>query len=518
MPRDAAVEGAVPLVAAQTLQALTVGRILTLSAHHVELVHEALLDHWPRLRSWLDERSAVAELVEWLGTAARSWEYGGRADSDLARGPRLQAALDWQAGSTDDVAPLEHEFMTRSDMAAQGELVAARERADREARGRRRLRYVVAMLALVSVVAGLGVVVAMRARSAEQAAAVSADARRVAALSLTAPDLRTSLLLAAAAYRLQPSDDTRGALLSALQRGGTALWQIRMPGRAEFAGADSANRELWTMDPIRTVYRYDLSTRRIVASFPARADEIAALSPDGRQLVVVGRSYYFDNSGDGRISVLDARDGATVGVLPVRTATGGAAPEEAVFTADGRWLAVVQGDASGAASSTVAVFDASDYRLAPRLWHLNAPVRRLAAGREVLAAVTAIGTVEVVAASDFAATGWAPRPELAQPDPAAAAFWFAMSPDAQQIALTAPGDPAQLYLLDARRLTSSLRPLPRLGGSVASLKFSPTWAAARGVRDRRCGHGLSLLRRCRGATAAGGGAGPGDQSRVVGHR
>jgi DNA-binding SARP family transcriptional activator/WD40 repeat protein len=476
LPRDSVVDGPAPLVATTTLQALTNGRILTLSAHHVELVHEALLDHWPRLRTWLDERSAVAELADWLGSAARSWESGGREKSDLVRGPRLQAALDWQAANVDDVAPLEHEFIARSDLAAQGELAAVRERADREARGRRRLQYVAATLAVVTVIASIGVVVALWARAAQQAAAVSADARRVAALSLTAPDLRTSLLLAAAAYRLQPSDDTRGALLSALQRGGTALWRIPMLARADFLGVATANHDLWAMDYTRTVYHYDLTTHKVVASFPARADQAAALSPDGHHLVVAGRSFYFDKAGDGRISVLDAANGDTVRVLPVSTVTSGAVPTEAVFTADGRWLAVVEGDASGQTpSSTVAVFDTRDYQRPPREFTVDAPVRQLAAGREDLAVVTASGTVEVVGASDFAVAERARRPELAVADPTAmASFSFAVSPDDHQIALTEPGDPALLYLLDTRQISGPLRPLSRLGGNAVAVRFSPT--------------------------------------------
>jgi WD40 repeat protein len=468
------------LIGGSTLQALTVGRIVTLSAHRVELVHEALLEHWPRLRGWLDERSAVADLVEWLGNAAQAWVSSGREDSDLVRGPRLQAAIDWQADNLDDVTPLEREFIMSSNLAAQGELLAARKRADREAQGRRRLRYVVAMLAVVTIVACVGVVVAMRERSAQQQAAVSADARRVAALSLTAPDLRTSLLLSAAAYRLQPSDDTRLALLSALRRSGTALWSIAMPGRAEFAGVDGADHELWTMDPTRTVYRYDLGTRRVVASFPARADQIAALSPDGRQLVVAGKSNYFDNSGEGRVSVLDAADGSTVGVLPVTTVSSGAGLNQAVFTADGRWLAVVEGAGPSPAdpsrqtpSSTVAVFDTRDYHQPPRLLRLDAPVRQLAAGRAALAVVTASGTVEVLRPSDFAVIERARRPELAQTDPESGApFWFALSPDANQVALTEPGDPGLPYLLDTRHLDGTLRPLSRMDGDIASMSFS----------------------------------------------
>ena len=323
--RDDEADGAMALVTPSTLQALTIGRIVTLTANRIELVHEALLEHWPRLRDWLEERSAIADLVEWLSGAARAWDSGGRDDSDLVRGPRLQAAHDWHAENRDDVTPLEREFITRSDVAAQGELLVERQRADREARGRRRLRYVVAALAAITLVAFAGVAIATRERQAQQQAALSADARRVAALSLTAPDLRTSLLLAAAAYRMQPSDDTQGALLSAIQRGGTALWTTTMPARAK---------------------------------------------------------------------------------VP---------------------------------SSTLAVFDTGDYSRPPRLLRTDAPISQLAAGFDTLAVVTASGTISIVSAADFTVRQRGHRPELAKADPASdTTYWWGLSPDAQQIALTGP--------------------------------------------------------------------------------
>jgi WD40 repeat protein len=47
-----------------------------------------------------------------------------------------------------------------------------------------------------------------------------------------------------------------------------------------------------------------------------------------------------------------------------------------------------------------------------------------------------------------------------------------LSPDANQVALTEPGDPALLYLLDTRRPDGTLRRLSRLDGDVASMAFS----------------------------------------------
>ncbi|MDT4997701.1 MAG: hypothetical protein QOD45_1769, partial [Pseudonocardiales bacterium] len=479
MPREH-LAGAAPLVDEHTLDLLSRRRIVTLSAEHVALVHEALLEHWPRLRGWLDERAAVAELVDSLAVTGQAWAAGGRRDSDLIRGTRLHAALAWQADSPEDVSPLEAEFLDAADRAAQGELAVARERAAREARGRRRLRYVAAVLALVAVTACGGVIVAVRERAAEQRAALLADARRVAALSLTAPDLRTSLLLAAASYQLSPSDDARGALLAALERSGTARWRLATPSRDLFLGVDAAGAYVWTMDLERTVYRYAVASRRPVASFPARADEVAALSPDAEQLVVIGRSNYFDTAGDGRTSVLNARDGSTVAVLPVRAAGGQVSPAQAVYSTDGRWLAVAQAGAGTApdgglnSSPVIDVFDAVDYRRPPRQIFLDSPLRSLAAARDGLGVLTAAGTVQVVRLSDLAITARARRADLADQDPAAAPPAFGISPDGRYLVLTAPSDPAQPYLLDTRDLGGQPRALERVDTGVAAVAFSPT--------------------------------------------
>ena len=126
--------------AAAALAVLTADRLVTVGAGQVEIVHDALLTGWPRLRDWLDERARGAVLLDHLNTAARSWEQQGRPDSELYRGARLQAAQDWAEDHPEDVSDREVTFVAASLGAAQAELSRAQARADREAAGRRRLR------------------------------------------------------------------------------------------------------------------------------------------------------------------------------------------------------------------------------------------------------------------------------------------------------------------------------------------------------------------------------------------
>jgi WD40 repeat protein len=59
----------------------------------VEVAHEALIRHWPRLRGWLDEDRAGYRLRQGISRAAQEWEAGGEDESLLVhRGGRLEDA------------------------------------------------------------------------------------------------------------------------------------------------------------------------------------------------------------------------------------------------------------------------------------------------------------------------------------------------------------------------------------------------------------------------------------------
>jgi DNA-binding SARP family transcriptional activator/WD40 repeat protein len=462
------------------VELLSARRLITIDERRVELVHEALLDGWPRLRDWLAERTSTADLVEHLRTASAAWDVAGRRDSDLYRGPRLASALDWRAAHPDELVLVEHQFLDASAADAQAELTESRHRTLVEARGRRRLRWVAASLALVTVAAFAGLAVATRERATAREAALSADARKVSALSLSTPDLRTSLLLSVAGYRLQDSPDSRGAMLNALERGGSVLWRLPVPGRVLFLGTDAGGGQVWSMNSQRTVYRYDVSSRRQSTSFPARASDIAALTPDGAHLVVAGPASYFDSAGAGRISIMDARTGAVERVLPVTTTTPDATSSLAAFTRDGRWLAVVEAAPQSSHSASgplpadrVAVFDTHRYGAPPRLLQVRGAVTGLAAGLDSLAVRTATGRITVVTAADLSVLHDGSRADLVQP-PGVPPGLFALSPDGSRVAVTTPGRPQDVVLLDPAHLNRPPTQTPDLDGGVAAAAFSPT--------------------------------------------
>jgi WD40 repeat protein len=279
------------------LAALTEARLLTTGEAAVEVAHEALLRHWPRLRGWLEEDAQGRVLHRHLARAAQEWQDGGRDPGELYRGARLAAALEWAGGHAADLNQLERGFLDHSRQAAEREVTEARQRAEREARSNRRLRGLLAGLTAVLVVAVVaGALAVIQQRRASQADLI-ADARRLGAQALVESDLDRSLLLAAQANRLDDSVDTQGALLTGLLRSPQAIGVLRgaddqllhlavSPDGRTLAAGDNAGRTLL----------WDTSTRRPLLAPPQRPKvdgqqvrlDALAFSPDGRLLLTAG--------------------------------------------------------------------------------------------------------------------------------------------------------------------------------------------------------------------------------------
>ena len=107
--------------AASVVTTLINRRLLTSHDGMVEVAHEALLREWPRLRSWLDEDIHGRRLQRHLQRAAKDWHDTGREPSELYRGPRLVAALDWSTSRPEELTDRERVFLDESTAAAERE-------------------------------------------------------------------------------------------------------------------------------------------------------------------------------------------------------------------------------------------------------------------------------------------------------------------------------------------------------------------------------------------------------------
>jgi DNA-binding SARP family transcriptional activator len=135
----------------------------------LQLAHEALARHWPRLCDWLDDDREGQRVVRHITQEARDWSGQGRPISSLYRGGRLAAAQAWVAANPGALTATEQGFLDASAAAADTEIRGAR-------RSNRRLR-----LSLVAVVLLLGAAVvggALAVRQARAAASARDNAQR----------------------------------------------------------------------------------------------------------------------------------------------------------------------------------------------------------------------------------------------------------------------------------------------------------------------------------------------------
>jgi WD40 repeat protein len=213
------------------VEALTRSRLLTTSDGHVEVAHEALFREWPRLRGWLLEDGAGRAVQRRLALAATEWDAEGRESGSLWRGTRLASALEVADARPEEITATEREFLDAGRAAIEGEQQAAEARAAAAAKQNRRLRALLAGLAVVLVGALVAGLLAMRATAEAEASRVSADAKRLAATALNEeyPDL--AMLSAIEAVRMEESPETYGALLTLLSRTPELVTRVRTPNR-----------------------------------------------------------------------------------------------------------------------------------------------------------------------------------------------------------------------------------------------------------------------------------------------
>jgi WD40 repeat protein/DNA-binding SARP family transcriptional activator len=191
------------------LATLVERRLLVADEQSYELVHEALLEHWPRLAGWLAEDAQGRRVRGQVAEAAARWDAGGRDAGELYRGARLAAALDWSESAEDGLNRLERDFLEQSRAAS--------------VRSTRRLRLLLAAAVALLIAALVAGFVALEARGTARRQATSAIAQRLGAQALVEPQLDRALLLAREGVNLDNSAATRSNLLAALLRGPAAL-------------------------------------------------------------------------------------------------------------------------------------------------------------------------------------------------------------------------------------------------------------------------------------------------------
>ncbi|MEO6807628.1 MAG: WD40 repeat domain-containing protein, partial [Isosphaeraceae bacterium] len=207
----------------------------------VEVAHEALIRGWGQLRQWIDADRAGLRTHRQLTEAVLEWQKSSHDPSYLYQGPRLAVAKEWAEAHSDDLNPLEREFLDASEKRHADELATAILTAIRLRNRALGLLIALAATILIAIVAGYQWNEATSQRhKAERQTAVAkkaqrkavteakraeeqsgiARSRQVAAMSTVELNqhLDRALLLSVAAVELHkpPTLEARRSLLAAL--------------------------------------------------------------------------------------------------------------------------------------------------------------------------------------------------------------------------------------------------------------------------------------------------------------
>ncbi|HUF54704.1 MAG TPA: TIR domain-containing protein [Dehalococcoidia bacterium] len=275
---------------------LVAGRDETSGKETVEVAHEALIQHWGRLREWVDRDREFLMWRRRIESSLDDWMATGKDEGSLLRGVALAEAQRWHAERADDLGPAEREFVERSAALRKKEL----------ARGRRRGRLLVgaamAVIAAVSALAFVAVVQwqsAQSARSEAEASLATAESRAIAALARVEEDTnpQLALLLAAESYQRSPTLESVAAIDSARDAwiGTWGTFGDPLPGYEDWGvwgvaySPDGAI--LASAGDDHTVRLWDVATRQPIGEPLTGHEErvnSVAFSPDGAILASAG--------------------------------------------------------------------------------------------------------------------------------------------------------------------------------------------------------------------------------------
>ena len=283
------------------LRRLVASRLITADDTTVAIAHESLATVWPRLRVWLDEDIEGRRILGHLQVAADGWVSAGCPASELYRGARLQAALEWRARARPMLTAAEERFLASSIAETADEMERERLALAAQRRQNRRLRRSLAVAALLLVLAVVTGAIAVRSERHARSSARDAAAARLGDAALVDPRADTSLLLARQAVALANTPQTAADLLAAVdsQRDLKSVSNLDISG---FIGAQlQVSPDLQRVLALQNdgVHLIDVSTgRRLPNGKPVVAGDVdAALYAAG----------FFD---DGRVAVVSEAYGA----------------------------------------------------------------------------------------------------------------------------------------------------------------------------------------------------------------
>lgn len=267
------------------------------SGDTVEIIHEALISHWPRLAGWV---KVDRDFQPWLRTIRPSvelWQAKPDDDAPLLRGSLVVLAQTWLADRPDDISVGERAFIVAS-------AALAASTADAKKRSRVLTPLVYAALAVALAAAAVGTYVAFRktkeASDAKGAGAVAAENeakvrkaaeaerlnRKIAELKLSQPDrVRERALLAIHSWQTYPTPEASQYLADASASLDHWAARFSVPGEDATLGRSGRHVVSWRQeDETLLVHRIDDDGPHLIWSAPTPGvwPNQLAVSADGR--------------------------------------------------------------------------------------------------------------------------------------------------------------------------------------------------------------------------------------------
>ena len=287
----------------------------------VDLAHEALIQHWGRLRDWIDADRAFYLWRRRLQASLRQWEANNRDQGALLRGATLAEAEGWLSGREAELSPAASQFIQASmalrdergrqeEELRQRELEQAQTLAETRTRAGKRLRWLSGGLAVLFI---LAVGIALFARNEQFKAQRSAEVANSLNLSTSAQfvlaenDSDLALALAIEANQIEdPPLQARLMLAEAAYAPGTRriLEGHQGPVQAVAVSPDGSRALSGSADS--TLILWDLTSSEIVRRFKAHTDAVNAVAylPAGDQAISA--------SADGTLILWDLASGEII--------------------------------------------------------------------------------------------------------------------------------------------------------------------------------------------------------------
>jgi len=263
-----------------------------------EVVHEALIRSWERLREWINADRRFRTWQERLRYALRQWEASDHDEGALLRGAPLAEAEGWLPQRGDELSDAERAYIAAGLELRDRRTHERQAQLEREAASARRLRQQALGLSAALIVAATMTVVAFISRQRSVHDARIATARELAAAAVSSLDVdpERSTLLALQAMSTTQNIDSR-----ILPEAGSILHQAVASMHTEhalehdemvMAIAYSPDGELVaTASKDNSAKLWEAASGNLRHKLAGHSDEVgyAVYSPDGRILATSSR-------------------------------------------------------------------------------------------------------------------------------------------------------------------------------------------------------------------------------------